>query len=303
MREGQQYSLGDVGVASDLPGIDPERYRDILRIRPGQTYSPILIEDSIARIERKTIEDRVDFVRVVPRIDRNDQAQTLDVTFVMERGPRAFIERIDIEGNATTLDRVIRQQFRVVEGDPFNPREIQQAAERIRALGYFADANVDTREGTAPDRVIVDVDVEEQPTGSLSFGLNFSFSDGLGVAFGLQERNFLGRGQTFGFQLGLGVDNADTSLTFTDPYLFGRDLVGSTSLYYRTTNSFSADFDTEELGFQPGINFPLSENGRLGLRYRISQDEISEVERASSEIIQREEGPRTDLIHRLYLLL
>ncbi|MEM8959300.1 MAG: outer membrane protein assembly factor BamA [Pseudomonadota bacterium] len=292
LREGQRYEIGNIRVQSDLPGVDPQRFRDILRMRTGQTYSPNLIENNVARLERKAIQDRLDFVRVVPQIERDDQNRRLNVTFVMERGPRVFVERIDIEGNATTLDRVIRQQFRVVEGDPFNPREIQQAAARIRALGYFSQSSVDTREGTTPDRVIVDVDVEEQPTGSLSFGVNFSFGDGVGLAFGLTERNFLGRGQILAFQLGAGADNADTSLTFTDPYLFGRDLVGSASIYYRTTNQFAQDFDTQQIGFEPGLNFPLSENGRLGLRYRISQDEISDVTQFSSAILQEEEGTK-----------
>ncbi|MEM1360086.1 MAG: outer membrane protein assembly factor BamA [Pseudomonadota bacterium] len=301
VREGQQYDIGEISVVTELPGVDPLRYRDAIRMRTGQNYSPVRIDDSIARIERKTIQDRLDFVRVVPQISRNDQERTLDVTFVMERGPRIFIERIDIEGNATTLDRVIRQQFQVVEGDPFNPREIQQAAERIRALGFFADANVNTREGTSPDKVIVDVDVTEQPTGSLSFGVNFSIDDGFGLAVGLSERNFLGRGQTFGFQVGLGVDNLNTSLSFSDPYLFGRDLIGGASIFYRATDNFNADFDTSELGFQPSLNFPVSENGRLGLRYQIADEDISNVTSDSSEILQREEGSRiTSLVGYTY---
>ena len=111
----------------------------------------------------------------------------------MERGPRVFVERIDIEGNATTLDRVVRREFNTVEGDPFNPREIRAAAERIRALGYFSNADVDARAmAPAPGQVIVDVDVEEQPTGSLSLGGSYSTNSGVGVNLGYSERNFLG---------------------------------------------------------------------------------------------------------------
>ena len=139
------------------------------------------MKNSIARLERLGIKQGVDFLRVEPRVTRNERNLNLDVQFVLTRGPRIFVERIDIEGNTTTLDQVIRRQFDTVEGDPFNPREIRQSAERIRALGFFAVADVETREGSTPSQVIVDVDVEEQPTGSLSLGGSFSRSDGFGL--------------------------------------------------------------------------------------------------------------------------
>ena len=156
-------------------------------------------------------------MRVEPRITRNDRDLTLDIEFVLSRGQRMFVERIDIEGNTTTLDRVIRRQFKSAEGDPFNPREIRESAERIRALGFFANANIDTREGSSPDRVIVDVDVEEQPTGSFGFGGSFSGNDGFGVAITLKERNFLGRGQGINLTLNTAKNSSQYSLKFVEP--------------------------------------------------------------------------------------
>lgn len=290
IQEGQQYRFGQISTSSEIPGVSPEPFANVVRLRSGQVYSPIRIEDSIARIERKAIQDRIEFVRVDPRVTRNTSNLTLDVDFVLTRGPRIFVERIDIEGNTTTLDSVIRAQFDTVEGDPFNPREIRESAERIRALGYFTNADVDTREGTSPDRVIVDVNVEEQPTGSLTFGVNYSLEDGIGFAAGLSERNFLGRGQIFNLQIGIGVDNTNTSFGFTDPNLLGRDLAGGFDVYYRTTNNFSQDFNTTRLGFQPNLRFPVSDNGRLELRYLLERNEISDVDEDSSAILQREEG-------------
>lgn len=306
VQEGLRYRLGEITATSEIPGVTPEAFRDVLRIRTGQFYSPTRIEDSIARIERKALQDRVDFVQVDPQLTRNPQTQTVDVNFALRRGPRVFVERIDIEGNSTTLDRVIRRQFDIVEGDPFNPREIRESAERIRALGFFADAQVDAREGTAPDRVIVDVDVEEQPTGSLTFGINYSIDDGFGAAVGLSERNFLGRGQRLNLSLTAGLDRTNTVLSFTEPALLGRDLLGGIDVFFRATNQFSADFDTREVGLRPRLAFPVSENGRLELRYVLSEDEILDVDtggdpddddfdpddNGSSVIIQREEGAR-----------
>ena len=150
IQEGQQFSFGDLTTISEVDGVEPAAYQDTLKIRPGVTYSPTLIENSIARMERLAIKEGRDFLRVEPRITRNERALTLDMEFALVRGPRVFIERIDIKGNTTTLDRVIRRQFDTVEGDPFNPREIRAAAERIRALNYFETADVNAREGIAP---------------------------------------------------------------------------------------------------------------------------------------------------------
>ncbi|MCA8883229.1 MAG: outer membrane protein assembly factor BamA [Rhodobacteraceae bacterium] len=301
IEEGQQFRIGEVTVTTDVPGLDLALFERSVKARTGQIFSPVRVEDTTARLERKAIQEGIDFIRATPVITRNDRELTADIEFKLERGPRVFVERIDIEGNSTTLDQVIRRQFRIVEGDPFNPREIRESAERIRALGFFGQADVDAREGTAPDRVIVDVNVEEKPTGSLSLGANFSLDDGLGLAFGLSEQNFLGRGQRLNFALGLGTDNFNSMLTFVEPALLGRNVAGVFDLYYRTTNNFSADFDTKELGFNPSLDFPVTDNGRLSLSYRLSQDEILNVDtgdptvagdNGSSAIIQREEGER-----------
>ena len=140
IQEGQQFRFGEITTTSELPEAVAAEYQSVLRIRPGVVYSPTLVENSIARMERLGIANGVDFMRVEPRITRDDRNLELDIEFVLVRGPRVFIERIDIQGNTTTLDRVIRRQFDVVEGDPFNPRQIRESAERIRALGYFSES-------------------------------------------------------------------------------------------------------------------------------------------------------------------
>ena len=290
--EGPRYTVGRVGVASQVGNVDTARYRREVRVRSGQTWNPVAVDRTIQRMERLALRQGLDFVRIEPQIQRNPQSRTIDVTFALVRGPRIFVERIDIEGNVTTLDRVIRRQFNTVEGDPFNPREIRAAAERIRALGYFAEANVDTREGTSPDRIIVDVDVEEQPTGSLSFGASYSVDSGVGLLATFSERNFLGRGQTLSFDLTTGLENQDASITFVEPALLGRDLRFGLDVFYRTTDFDDADFNTRVVGVSPSISFPVTEQARLRLSYSLSDDTISDVADGSSPIIQREEGSR-----------
>ena len=278
LREGQQFRIGRVGVTSDLPAIDPDVYADALRLRSGAVFSPALIERDIARLERLAVQLGLDFIRVEPRIERNDRDLTLDVTFEVTRGPRVFVERIDIEGNTATLDRVIRRQFDVVEGDPFNPREIRAAAERIEALGFFAESNVDTREGTGPGRVIVDVDVEEQPTGSLGFGASFSTNDGLGFNLTFSERNFLGRGQALSFDLGATADTSNFRFGFVEPAFLGRDVTFGIDALWRETTQFNARYNTRRGLIAPSLGFRLSETVRLEVRTDVSFAEVFDVD-------------------------
>ncbi|SPH17976.1 Outer membrane protein assembly factor BamA [Defluviimonas aquaemixtae] len=288
VREGLSYKFGNVTAVSEYEGVDATEYRNVIRIRPGATYSPLAIDTTIARMENVALRQGVDFMNVVPRITRNERNQTLDIVFALTKGPRVFVERIDIEGNATTLDRVIRRQFRTVEGDPFNPREIRQAAERIRALDFFSTADVQARQGTAPDQVIVDVNVEEQPTGSLTFGASYSVSSGVGFNIGLSESNFLGRGQFVSVNLSAGTDNQNSSITFIEPAFLDRDLRFRLTAYYNTTDNDNAFYSTRRIGFSPSIDFPLSEFGRLELRYKIAQDELFRVSASSSALLQAE---------------
>ncbi|QUJ77577.1 outer membrane protein assembly factor BamA [Sulfitobacter albidus] len=276
IQEGQQFQFGQVSVTSELPNVDGDAYAQIVRVKPGVIYSPTLVEADIARLERQAIRDGVDFMRVEPRVTRNERTLTLDVEFVLSRGPRVFVERIDIEGNTTTLDRVIRRQFDSVEGDPFNPREIRQAAERIRALGYFETAEVNAREGSTPEQVVVDVDVEETPTGSLNFGGSFSSSDGFGVAVSFAEENFLGRGQKLFLNVSTASDARRYGLRFVEPSLLGRDVSLGIEFDYSEENSSFSTYDSNRFTFRPSLTFPVSENGRLQLRYTAQAVEVTE---------------------------
>ena len=267
IQEGQQFTFGEITTTSEINTVDGDEYQAVTKIRPGVVYSPTLVEREIARMERLALRQGVDFLRVEPRINRNDRDLTLDIEFILSRGPRVFVERIDIEGNTTTLDRVIRRQFRSAEGDPFNPREIRESAERIRALGFFASAQVNAREGSSPDRVVVDVDVEEQPTGSLSFGGTFSVNDGFGLAVNLKEKNFLGRGQEMNLTFTTAQESRRYGLQFIEPKFLGRDVRFAFQADYSETDSEFSTYDTEKLIFQPSLTFPVSENGRVQVRY------------------------------------
>ena len=290
VREGQSFDVGAVSVTSEFPAMNLSEYRNALRIRSGQTWSPNLIEEQINRLERLATRQGFDFARVDPRVTRNDRDLTLDVEFAIVRGPRVFVQRIDIEGNQTTLDRVVRRQFDTVEGDPFNPREIRNAAERIRALGFFSNVDVNTREGSSADQVIVDVGVEEQPTGNLSFGGSFSNDTGFALAIGFSERNFLGRGQSVSVDIQTGGEDRRGELSFREPAFLGRDLTLGLNLSYETTDFDDATYETEVLSFSPSLGFPVGEFSRLTLFYEIASEEIFDVSDDASPIIADEAG-------------
>ena len=290
IQEGQRYSFNQVSTVSEYDGVDAADFAKVVRIRSGAAYSPVAIDTTIHRMEAIAEKKGIDFLSIDPRITRNPQTQTLDVTFVLSKGPRVFVERIDIEGNATTQDKVVRRQFRIAEGDPFNPRAIREAADRIRALDYFKTSDVSAKQGTAEDQVIIDVNVEEKPTGSLTFGASYSVSDGLGLNIGVTESNFLGRRQYLSTNISTTKDNKNNSITFIEPSLLDRDLKLKLSGWYNTTDSSHSRFSTKRIGVSTGIEFPIAEQVRLDLHYKLSSDEITNVSTSSSTLLQADQA-------------
>ncbi len=298
VQEGQQFRFGEITTVSDLSDVDADAYQDVIKLRPGVVYSPTLIENSIARMERLGIKQGVDFLRVEPRVTRNDRDLTLDVEFRLVRGPRVFVERIDIEGNTTTLDRVIRRQFDVIEGDSFNPRQVREAAERIRALRFFETVDVNAREGSRPDQVLVDVDVEETTTGTLSFGGSYSSDAGFGLTLGFSERNFLGRGQRLTAQISASGETANYNLIFSEPAFLGRDLEFSLQTSLIETDGNNSFYDTVRGIFQPTLTFPVAENSRLSVYYSAGYSEMDNyptVAQGGNSILLRDEATRGGL--------
>ncbi|MBC7478855.1 MAG: outer membrane protein assembly factor BamA, partial [Pseudorhodobacter sp.] len=249
-----------------------------------------VIDNNATAMENLAISKGLNFVRIDPRITRNDHDGTLDVTFAIVRGERVFVERIDIEGNTTTLDSVVRRQFSTVEGDPLNPAQIRNAAERIRALGYFSDVAVTAGSGDSADQAVVKVAVTEQPTGSVSFGVTYGVSNGFGANLGFSEPNFLGRGQSLDVSVQSGTSTVDSRVVFTDPAFLGRDVSFSFRAEYASSNSDHSNYDTRSTTLSPSLGFPLSDNQRLKLAYTLSQDSISNVDTPNSSVILQKEA-------------
>ncbi len=275
LREGQSYRIGNLSVVSQLPGADAAVFQSIINVRSGVRYSPRIIDNVITRMENLASDQGLRFVRIEPVLVRDDANLVVNVQFVISRGERVFVERIDIEGNQTTLDRVIRRQFDVVEGDPMDAREIRAAAERIRATGFFADVTVDGRQGTTREQLIIDVDVEEQPTGALGFSASYSSDTGAGLAVNFSEENFLGRGQSLSAGFNTVDGGQSLNFSFGEPAFLRRDLALGLNAYYGVTEEQNQDFDTVRYGIGTSLGFPISENGRIRVFYNYAHDEVS----------------------------
>ena len=295
--EGPKYNFGEISLVSSVQDVDAAPYQRFVNVREGNTYSASRIERVIENLSEELYRDGAVFVDIQPRVTKNEAARTIDVTFDIVPGRRVFVERIDIEGNTRTLDRVIRRQFRIVEGDPLNPREVRRAENRIRGLGVFSNVRVSAREGSASDQVVIDVDVEEDRTGSLSFGIGYSTDSGVGGTISFSERNFAGRGQRVSAEASYADRSRVLNFSFTEPGLLDRDLLAGFNLYFREVDRDESSFQQTNFGFEPRIGFPISEDGRLSVGYRISSDEIRDVDPNASALIQ----PRKDVTSSVVL--
>ncbi len=289
--EGEQYDFGPVDIVSNAEGVDVEELRSLIEIREGDTYDVDEVEDAIAALTLRLGELGYAFTEIDPIPEKNAEARTLGVTFEVNEGERVFVERIDIEGNSRTLDRVVRREFELVEGDAFNALQVRRSRSNIRGLGFFRSVDVETEPGSAPDRVVLKTTVEEQSTGQISFGLGFSTSDSVSGEVSIVERNLLGRGQFLRARARISGANQLYDLSFTEPRFLDRDVAVGFDLYRRETNDQdTSSFDTRNTGFSPRISFPLGRYARLSTRYRISQDEIIDVPDNASPLIRDDIG-------------
>ncbi|XKG57815.1 outer membrane protein assembly factor BamA [Caenispirillum salinarum] len=293
--EGDRYKFGEIDIQTTLPDLDPAALRAEVVPETGEWYNADEVEQTIQNITDRVGELGYAFVDVRPRVSRDPEADTIDVTFDVQEGPRVFVRRIEIQGNVRTLDKVIRREFRLAEGDAFNTAKLRRSRERIRNLGFFETVEVDTRPAEdAPDQTDVIVDVEEKSTGELSFGVGWSSSVGALFEAGVSERNLLGRGQALSLDLRLAQKQTEVDLSFTEPYFLNRPLRAGFDIYH-TTNDFqdSASYDSTTSGGALRVGWSYNEALGHSLRYTFQKNEISNVANNASTFIKEQEGTTT----------
>lgn len=284
VEEGQQYRFGKIDVLSNIRDVDAARIRGALRTQEGQIYNADLVERSVENATVEVSKSGYAFAQVRPRGDRNFETRTISITFTVEEGPRVYIERIEISGNTRTRDWVIRREFDLGEGDAYNRVLVDRAERRLRNLGYFKTVKINNEPGSAPDRVILQVIVEDQPTGEFSVSGGYSTTDGFIGEVNISEKNFLGRGQyvSLGGQLGENVQGANFS--FTEPYFLDYRISAGTDLFWKeTTATTYSPYDTSTIGGTLRLGLPLTDELTLGLRYSIYQKEITLSDEVSEQ--------------------
>ncbi len=273
--EGPEYKFGKITVETDLKKLDKNVLQALVPFRRGDIYQDEKIEQATDALTFAAGAAGFAFVDVRPRYVPDRAKGTVDVNFDVKEGPRVYVDRIDIVGNTRTLDYVIRREMNVSEGDAYNRVLVDRSKNQIRALGFFKDVDITEIPGAAPDRTGLQVKVEEQPTGELSFSAGYSSVDQLVVDLGVTERNFRGRGENVRARISLGSIRQQIDFSFTEPRFLGRDLAAGFDAYYYKYDltQFSA-YKTTTLGAGVRLNFPLSLNSRGTVRYTLRTDDV-----------------------------
>ncbi|MGB8613295.1 MAG: outer membrane protein assembly factor BamA, partial [Pseudolabrys sp.] len=258
--EGAQYRVGTVEVISNVHAIDPAGLRSQLKLGEGSVYNADLVEKTVEAMTIQAARQGYAFANVRPRGDRNFETKTINLAFVVEEGARAYIERINIRGNTRTRDYVIRREFDLGEGDAYNRALIDRAERRLKNLNYFKTVKITNEPGSAPDRVVINVDVEEQPTGEFSVSGGYSTADGLIGEVSVADRNLMGRGNYAKASVSYGQFVRGFDLTFVEPFLFGYRMAGGIDLFARQNFASSyVSYDSQTVGANLRLGFALTE--------------------------------------------
>ncbi len=287
LEEGEPYVFGDVRIESKIPGVDTSGLSSYIITRTSGTFNAAEIDKSVEQLTLALTERGHTFARVRPRADRDSIGRVIALTYVIDEGPRIYVERINIIGNLRTRDYVIRREFRLAEGDAYNPLLVDTAKKRLQNLGLFKGVDIKRRPGSAEDRVVLDVTVVEQPTGEISFGAGYSTQEGIIGDIGFTERNFMGKGQFLRLKLGGSLERLQIDLSFTEPRFMDRNLAAGFDLFYRVTQKYDFQpFEHTRAGGTVRLGAPLSEYLWLNTNYTLSYDEMSDVDPDASRAIR-----------------
>jgi len=283
VEEGKRYKFGDVKVTSQLRDFDSDAMTRNLPMHKGDWYNAKLVEDTIDKLNETAGAVGYAFADARPDYQRDPKTLTMAVTFQIAEAPRVYVERIDVNGNTLTEDKVIRREFRLAEGDAFNSLQVKRSTNRIKSLGYFQEKfEVTQKPGSARDRVILEANVEEKPTGELQLSAGYSSLESFIFQASIQQRNFRGRGQTVGLSGSISRYSKSVDISFTEPYLFDHNVALGFDIYRRDYNNFNLGssnnntiYSQSTTGLQVRLGLPLTEYVSLVGRYTLNLDNVS----------------------------
>ena len=283
VEEGERYKFGDVDVKSEIRDFQPEMLKKLLPMKKDDWYDAKLVEDTVESLSETAGLFGYAFADINPEFRRDPETRTMAITFNVAESPRTYVERIDVNGNTLTHDKVVRREFRLNEGDAFNSFGVKRTENRINSLGYFQEnLEIERKEGSAPDRIILETNVEEKPTGELSLSAGFSSIENFLLQASIRQRNFRGLGQQLQASVNYSSYSKSIELGFTEPYLFDRNISVGGSVYRRDLNSFNfinndrrTTFQQVTTGLQLNAGVPLTEFMSFFARYSLNFDDVT----------------------------
>jgi outer membrane protein insertion porin family len=291
IHEGERYKFGKIDVTTRFQGLDVNTLKSYLTVQEGDWYDADEVDKTVTAMSDAVGTLGYAFVDVRPNIRRNRENHTIDITFSVEEGPRVYVERIDITGNTRTLDKVIRREFRLAEGDAFSTAKVRRSQQRLKNLGFFEKVDISATPGSTPDKTDLHVNVTEQSTGEISFGAGYSSVGGVLGDISIRERNLLGKGQDLRLGLSLGTLSSLIDLSFTEPYFMDMPLAAGFDIF-RTSNNFQyvANYSNASTGFALRAGWSLTEHTTQTVRYTLRDTNIYDVQPYASLAVQAQAG-------------
>ena len=292
--EGSRYKVSGSKINSSIRNFDSNVLDSSIVIRNNKWYDSEDVKNSVQKMTDQLGDLQYAFVDVRPDIIKDRESKTLSVVFTIKETPRVFVERVNVNGNIRTLDKVIRREMEIVEADPFNRSKLAKSEQNIRNLDFFENVDVQVSQGSAPDKTVVDINLQEKSTGELSIGAGFSSSDGPLADLRIRERNLLGKGQDLLLSTTIAGEKSEFNLAFTEPYFLGRDILAGGDVFHITRDlQDESSFDQKRSGGGLRMGYPLSDNWRQTLRYKIERNEITDVSSDASRFVIDQAGTRT----------
>ncbi len=284
VEEGKRYKFGDVKVESDIRDLSGTSLTKTLPMKKGDWYNAKQVEDTVDTLSETAGLFGYAFADVQPDFNRDKDSLTMGINFRIANAPRVYVERVDINGNTLTQDKVVRREFRLAEGDAFNSFLVKRSKDRINSLGFFQEKlDIEQKPGSAPDRIVLETNVQEKSTGELSLSAGFSSLERFIVAASITQRNFRGKGQELRTSVNYSSYSKSVEVGFTEPYFMDKNIALGGDIYRRDLNSFrylnNNDRDTTykqtTTGFQIRAGVPITEYMSLALRYSLNLDDVS----------------------------
>jgi len=283
VEEGPRYKFGEVTAESELRDLTAERVKGLLNIKPGSWFNAKQVEDAVTGLNELAGNFGYAFADISPSYERDAEKRLMNITFKVGDTPRVYVERINIQGNTVTRDKVVRREFRLNEGDAFNAIKIKRSQDRIQSLGYFQEKlEIKQTEGSGSDRVVLGVDVEEKSTGQLQLSAGYSSIEKFLVNVSVEQNNFRGMGQSLSAAVNYSRYSKGIQLGFVEPHLFDRNILLGGEIFRRDFSSFNfiggsrnTTFSQTSTGLSARLGFPVTEFLSFGTRYSFVFDNIT----------------------------